>query len=123
MAGFKGKGSKDMYKDSPKLSKGKDGKMSVNKGPTEAEKVATEDNGQVEGGPVTEEALPAPARHASERLALHSKHEGEHAAHDHAKHGDKKELHARHLAEHKAMHKKHEKEAAAGGAEQPAAGE
>lgn len=112
MAGFKGKSSKEMYKDSPKLEKGKDGKMSVNAGPTEAEKVANTENGQQGGQPVHEEAMPMPVRHASERHAMHAKHEQEHGMHDAGKHGDKKEMHARHEADHKAMHKKHEKEMA-----------
>lgn len=129
MAGFKGKGSKDMYAHSPKLERGKDGKMNVNAGPTEAEKVANADNGQQGGQPVHEEAMPMPVRHMKERHDMHSRHEHEHAMHDHGKHGDKKMLHERHLAEHKAMHKRHEKEAAmggegaAGGAEQPVVGE
>lgn len=129
MAGFKGKGSKDMYKDSPKLGKGADGKVSVNKGPTEAEKVANTENGQQGGQPVTEEAMPMPVRHASERHAMHAKHEMEHGMHDAGKHGDKKEMHARHEADHKAMNKKHGKEmakagdGAADGAEQQVEGE
>ena len=52
-------------------------------------------------------------------MELNHKHEAEHAAHDVAKGGDKKELHkkhaeekkemdARHLAEIKKLHKKHE---------------
>lgn len=120
---FKGKSSKEMYKDSPKIVKGK-----ASKGPTEAEKVANTENGQQGGQPVTEEAMPMPVRHASERQAMHGKHEQEHSLHDHKKHGDKKEMHSRHQAELKAMHKIHEKQAAMGGdddaapAPQPVAG-
>lgn len=115
MATFKGKSSKDMYKNSPKIGKGADGKAAVEKGPTEAERVANTDNGQQGGQPVTEEAMPMPVRHASERNDLHAKHSQEHGMHDAGKHGDKKEMHARHEADHKAMHKKHEKEMAKAG--------
>ena len=115
MANFKTKSSKDMYKNSPKLERNKEGKMDVNPGPTEAEKVANKENDQQGGQPVHEEAMPMPVRHASERHAMHAKHEQEHSLHDHGKHGDKKALHERHAADHKAMHKKHEKEMAKAG--------
>ncbi len=121
---FKGKGSKDMYKGSPKIGKGANGKAAVEKGPTEAEKTANTENGQQGGEPVTEEAMPTPVRHMKAHHDLHAKHMQEHAMHDHAKHGDKKEMHSRHEAELKALHKMHEKQAMAGEAEQqPAAKE
>lgn len=127
---MKPKSSKEMYKDSPKVDKGKDGKPAVNKGPTEAEKVANKENGQQGGQPVTEEAMPMPVRHSMERHTMHGKHEHEHAMHESGKHGDKKEMHARHQTEMKAMHKMHEKQSAmggdddaAGGSPQPVAGE
>lgn len=115
MAAFKGKSSKDMYKNSPKIGKDADGKAAVEKGPTEAERVANTENGQQGGQPVTEEAMPMPVRHAAERHAMHGKHEQEHGMHDSGKHGDKKEMHSRHQSEMKAMHKMHEKQAATGG--------
>lgn len=97
-------GSKDMYKKSAKPAKD-----DVKEGPTEAEKTATAENGEVGSMPVHEDHM---ARHVLDRHHMMAKHEHEHAMH---KEGDKGEMHGRHQAEMKAMHKRHEKEMAEGG--------
>lgn len=95
---------KDRYKDSPTLKRDEEsGKM------TATQKNAERTNDDTEGL-VTEEGVPHHARHAVERMTMHSKHEHEHHTHDYGKHGDKKELHGRHESEMKSMHKRHEKE-------------
>lgn len=96
---MKSRGEK-MYKDSPTLERGEDGKMSKTKKketPEDASGKAVEQDGSTH------------ARHAMERGIMHHRHEMEHAAHD-MKGGDKKELHARHIKEMTDMHKRHEKE-------------
>lgn len=111
-------GSKQMYKDSPRLSRGDDGKMSVSKKPTGAEKEAEKVNGQVEEMPVHEHEMSS--RHNLDRHMMHAKHEHEHAAH---KGGDKHEMHERHHTEMKAMMKKHEDEMGSGRADAMEKGE
>lgn len=106
---MKVKNSKEMYADSPKLSRNSDGKMGVQKpGPTEAERTANAVNAESGGMPVHEEMM---ARHSNDRHMMHAKHEHEHAMH---KSGDKKEMHERHAKDHKDMFKKHDKEIAGG---------
>ncbi len=104
-------GSKEMYKNSPKLERGSDGKMSVHK--KEQQEANAEDPSKGhEGEPVHvkgEEGENMEARHNLARHLLHAKHEHEHAAH---KGGGKEEIHARHSKEHTEMLKNHDKEAA-----------
>jgi hypothetical protein len=107
---FKAKSSKDMYKDSPKLERGEDGKVGVKK-VTEAERVANKENEQTSPMPVHEEMM---ARHSNDRHMMHAKHEHEHAIHK-MKH--KHEMHKRHESEIKDMHRRHEKEMDEGGRE------
>ncbi len=104
------RGSASMYKNSPRLEKGEDGKVGVSKnpGPTKAEKTATAENGQVGGEPIHEEMM---ARHNLDRHTMHAAHEHEHAMH---KGGDKHEMHERHHGEMKKMLKKHEDEMGSG---------
>lgn len=102
-------GSKDVYKNSPKLSRGDDGKMGVH-AKKEADKPAaasgeTETDEAKEGMPVSDNDVHA--RHNLDRHMMHAKHEHEHSGH---KGGDKAEMHARHNTEIKAMLKKHEEE-------------
>lgn len=99
-------GSKQMYKDSPKLERDEHGKMGVSK-PAEQSGKDEADEG-MSGEPVHHEVM---ARHNLERHLLHSKHEHEHAMH---KHGDKKEMHKRHHEEHGEMLKKHDAEIGSG---------
>jgi len=89
-----------MYSKSPELKRDEGGKMSVGvaKAPT-SDAPEQKDMG-----------IPPAARHAMERLDLHTKHEREHHMHDHGKHGGKKEVHGRHAKEIADMHKRHEKE-------------
>ena len=102
-------GSKEMYKNSPKLSRGEDGKMSV------TDKKQKEGGSEVpsageEGEHVTvknEEAENMHARHNLARHMMHAKHEHEHATH---KGGSKEEIHERHAKEHHAMLKSHNEE-------------
>lgn len=97
--------AKDMYKDSPTLERDEEsGKMRQGK--------KKDEHPVIDAG--AEEGIPHAARHAMERLHMHAKHEQEHHAHDHGKHGDKKEMHGRHQKEMSDMHKKHEKELGAG---------
>jgi hypothetical protein len=66
---------KKMYKDSPALKRGDDGKMAISKGKKDAK-----DGGGKEGVPEQEKnTLDMTQRHAMERLELHHKHEKEHA--------------------------------------------
>lgn len=104
-------GSKEMYANSPKFQRGEDGKMGVSKksGPTEAEKVATEENGEVGGMPVHEHEMMG--RHNLDRHMLHAKHEHEHAMH---KGEGKEEMHSRHHKEMGDLHKRHESEMGSG---------
>lgn len=96
-----------MYKDSPTLKRDEEsGKMGV----TKAEKKASRVEDGTDGMAEHEEGLPAVARHVMERRDMHSRHEAEHAIHDHGKGGDKEEMHTRHEKEHKEMHSRHEKE-------------
>ena len=92
-----GKGSSSLYQ-----------KPAKNAGPTEAEKTANAENGQVGGEPINHEMM---ARHNLDRHTMHSAHEHEHAMH---KGGDKKEMHDKHSKEHKAMLKKHDDEMGTG---------
>jgi hypothetical protein len=101
-------GSKQMYKDSPRLEKNSDGKMGVSSKVTEATKEATAENGETGGMPEHE----THSLHNLERHNLHAKHEHEH--HVHEKHGGSKEhLHEKHAKEHHDMLKKHNEELAA----------
>lgn len=101
-------GSKGMYKDSPKLERGEDGKMGVGHKKTAPEKEATAENGEVGGMPEHE----VHSRHNLERHMMHARHEHEH--HTHEKHGTSKEmLHEKHAKEHGDMLKKHNEELAA----------
>lgn len=106
MAGMMG--SKDIYKNSPKLSRGEDGKMGVKKPAAQSGEEETDE--AKEGMPV--EAQDTMARHNLDRHMMHTKHEHEHAMH---KGSDKKEMHARHAKEHGEMLKKHDAEFGAEG--------
>lgn len=103
--------SKDMYKNSPHLSRGDDGKVGVHQKESEAN---TEDaSSGHEGEPVhvKNEEHEMKSKHAMERLTLHHKHEMEHHMH---KGGDKSELHKYHQKEMADMHKRHESESGSG---------
>ncbi len=103
-------GSKEMYKNSPKLERGEDGKMSVHKKSQEANSENPSEGH--EGEPVhvkNEEHQNMHARHNLERHMLHGKHEHEHAMH---KGGSKEAMHERHAKEHHNMLKSHNEELA-----------
>lgn len=109
------KNSKEMYANSPKLSRGEDGKMSVHKKEQESNGEADASAGH-EGEPVQvkneeSEEHDMHARHNLDRHTMHARHEHEHAMH---KHGDKKEMHARHGKEHGEMLKRHDSEMGSG---------
>ena len=92
-----------LFGNSPKMERGKDGKMGVTS-PKKVMEEAAGDNAQ-DGG------IPMAARHAGDRMAMHHKHEMEHAVYDAGKvAGSKEEMHARHREEMVALHKRHEKE-------------
>ena len=117
MAEHKLMGSKGMYKDSPKLSRGEDGKMGVHK-EKQAEHGGEDPSAGHEGEPVHVEHEEAEnemhemhSKHNLERHMLHGKHEHEHHIHE-GKGGDKKEMHKRHMAEHTEMLTRHSKESA-----------
>jgi hypothetical protein len=101
--------SEKMYGNSPKMERDEeDGKMKIKKsGKVDESNDEAEDQGDGE-------AVPMHARHHMERAEMHMKHQREHHMHDHAKHGDKKEIRARHEEEMKMMHKRHEKESGKG---------
>lgn len=93
--------SDKLYGESPKLERDDEsGKVEVKK-PAKAE---AEAEGQ------ETEGMPAPARHAMDRMSMFMKHENEHAMSDYGKGGSKAEMMARHTEEMKAMVKRHEKE-------------
>lgn len=109
-------GSKKFYENSPKLERGADGKMGVQK--KHQSEANTEDpSAGHEGEPVHvkeesgEEAHDMHSRHNLERHMLHSRHEHEHHVHE-KKGGHKMELHAKHAKEHGDMLKAHDKEMA-----------
>lgn len=99
--------SKRMYKDSPKIEHGEDGKAKVSRPARDAkaEKVQSGTEGVEENGS-PDGSLPMPARHAMERREMHNRHETEQSMHK----GDKKMSHERHEKEMKEMHARHEKE-------------
>lgn len=114
-------GSKEIYKNSPKLERSEKGNMQVSKKVTPAEKRATADNGEVGGMPVHDmhahERREMKHRHSHEKLQLHSRHEAEHDMHKghkgmlHDKHErEDEEMHTRHEGEQEAMHDRHEQE-------------
>ena len=106
--------SERMYSDSPSLKRDEDsGKMAVKK-PSEEKKKADEAQSGTDGADRGGADGDMMSRHAMDRLAMHSKHEGEHHAH---KGGDKKDMHKRHVSEMKAMHSSHEKEMGGTGGE------
>jgi len=101
-----------MYKDSPSMERGEDGKMGVTKRgdkETSSEKEADKVQSGDDGVKMTE-GMPTHIRHAHERMDMHKRHEMEHAVHDHNKAGSKAEMHGRHQTEMKNMHKRHESE-------------
>lgn len=101
--------SSKMYKDGPTMKKDEDGKPTVSKTETKAEKASDRTQEGMDGVKMEEkgDGMPIHGRHAMERRSLHHQHETEHAVHgDH----DKKEMHARHEAAMKSLHGKHEKE-------------
>ncbi len=106
-----------MYKDSPRLERGEDGKHSVKRGeekkaapaaPDKEEKVADGTDG-----------MPVETRHMHERRAMHHKHMGEHMGlhhkheMEHSHGGEKAGMHERHETERAALHKEHHKELSA----------
>lgn len=100
-----------LYAKKPHLERGEDGNVGVKE--KEADKVQSGDDGVK----MTEhhgEGMPMHVRHAHERNDMHKRHETEHAMHDHAKAGSKKELHKRHEIDLHDMHGRHEKEIEAG---------
>ena len=105
-------GSKGMYKDSPKLERGEDGKMGVQK-KHQSTKSTEDPSAGHEGEPVhvekENEEHEMHARHNMARHHLHAQHEMEHAMH---KGGSKEHMHAKHAKEHGDMLKAHDKEAA-----------
>lgn len=106
-------GSKEMYKDSPKLARSADGKVGVSKGPSDDEKKSDEVDEGVDGM----EKHEVHSRHNLERHMMHARHEHEHHAHE--KHGSSKEmLHEKHAKEHGDMLKNHDKELGSEGAEE-----
>lgn len=98
-----------MYKTKPHLERGEDGHIGVKE--KEADKVQSGVDGMK-----TEEhhGMPMHVRHHHERHDMHSRHEVEHAMHDHQGLGSKKEMHERHEKERKDMHGRHEKEMESG---------
>ena len=98
-----------MYDESPAIKHDMEGHTKVEKTPKKEQGDGPEDKG-VEG-----EGFPIHAKHAHERHLMHSRHEHEHALHEHHKMGDKHEMHARHEKEHHEMHTRHEKEMGATG--------
>src|ERR1017187_8676058 len=95
-----------LYKDSPKLERGEDGDVGVKK-PSEADGEDMGTSGKEGEMPVavhhSAERHELHHRHVHEALALHRRHETEHATHK----GDKKPLHKKHEAEHKELHDRH----------------
>lgn len=103
MAGMMG--SKDLYKNSPKLERGENGKMGVSKKETPAPQSGSDEADAGEAGmPVEKNDMQG--RHNLDRHMMFAKHEHEHATSK----ADKTEMHARHHTEIKAMMKKHEDE-------------
>lgn len=95
-----------MYKESPKLERGENGKMDVVKSSrVEADK----EQAGIDGMKVSGD-LPPHVRHATERRDMYNRHETEHAVHDNAGNSDKQEMYSRHLKEHGDMGKRHAKE-------------
>ena len=117
---------KKAYKDTPHMQRDEEtGKMALKKGVSGGDGEQAAANGGYAGLPVhmhqAGERREMKHRHIQEHLAMHHKHETEHAHHDHSVHGGKekmherherdlKEMHNRHEHEHKAMHERHEKE-------------
>ena len=89
--------SDKMYKNSPKLEKGEDGKTKINKKSEESNEAGKEpdeasmENAGLEGQPV--QAKEMQDRHMTEMKDMHGRHEKEH-----------KDMHKRHQTEMKKMH-------------------
>lgn len=101
--------SSKLYKDSPRMERDEEGKVSIKK-PSDKEKQSEMGDGEPVHEPKEHQGIPSHSRHVMERMEMHRKHEHEHHAHDHGGHGEKSEMHKRHHKEMGDMHKRHEKE-------------
>lgn len=87
--------SSKLYKDSPSIEKGEDGKPGI-KGPSKADG----ENMGTEGNPLpgSDGKMPVNEEHMAEHKAMHKRHQEEQVA-----------MHDRHETDVKEMHKRHEK--------------